>query len=521
MTGPAIREEGDGRIRVSLRPIGADCEIARGAALHEVLFPHGVEFPCGGHGQCRGCRVRVLEGSLPITAADRERLSDAEIDAGWRLACRAIATEDLALEVAQWEAEVLGDDGAFEFEPRPGVGIAIDLGTTTIVAQSVDLRTAEVLGVRTALNPQGRYGADLMSRIHFALMEDGEDLLRELVRETVGELTAELASAIPADRGDLRDIVLVGNTAMHHMFCGISVEPLSRYPFVTERDGLEVFRATSQLGWRTGDRDPRVRFLPCLGSFVGSDVLAGILATGLDRCPTPSALIDLGTNGEIVVAEGGDNGELTCASTAAGPAFEGARITMGMRAATGAVAEVTPRDDGGIDVGVLGGGRPTGLCGSGLVDAVAAGLDLGTIDASGRFTSTDMSSWTLLGSVELTQRDVRELQLAKAAIAAGVRLLTARAGIGPETLESCWLAGAFGNSIRRASARRIGLIEARPRHVTSTGNAALRGAKMALFSTGADDLWRRIESIQERCEHVELSADERFHDVYVEAMYFP
>jgi uncharacterized 2Fe-2S/4Fe-4S cluster protein (DUF4445 family) len=458
----------------------------------------------------QGLPVRVIAGELPVTPEDERRLSLEEIAAGWRLSCRARPTADLTLELAQWEAPILSDDTAVAFVPHDGVGVAVDLGTTTIVAQLLDLRTGHVLGVRTALNAQAQHGGDIMSRIEFALGDGGGGLLTRLVRGQIGGLIEELLPLAPAG-GALTNVVVVGNTAMHHLFGGVSVAPLAHHPFEPTDDGLKTF-AAAELGW-TAAGDARVHFLPCLGGFVGSDILAGILATGLHESERPGVLVDLGTNGEIVV---GNRDRLLCASTAAGPAFEGARISQGMRAATGAVSAVTLRD-GAFQVQVLGGGEPRGICGSGLVDAVACGLELGRVNPAGRIAGS--AELPVLDPVRLTQRDIRELQLAKGAIAAGIRLLIERWGARPEELTRVWLAGAFGNYISRASARRIGLIDFPMEQVEPAGNTALRGAKLALF--GLPEAGAAFSALRARTRHVPLNDDPQFHDVYVDAMGFP
>ena len=437
--------------RIELLPLGKTLLIETGTPLQDVLFARGVEFPCGGHGRCRGCKIKVLHGVLPPTADEQRVLSEAELAAGWRLACRTKAAPDMKIELAQWEAPILADHSVFNFTPQDGLGVAVDLGTTTLAGQLLDLRTGQVLAVRTALNVQAKHGADVMSRIEFALADSGLNVLRDLVRDQIESIIQELLSSADGHAGELRNIVIVGNTAMHHLFCGIHPGPLAQTPFEPEDDGLKIFRAT-ELGWKLAGA-PLVQFLPCLGGFVGSDILAGILATKLHECSQLSVLLDLGTNGEIVV---GNRERLVCASTAAGPAFEGARISMGMRAATGAISEVSVQG-GQLHCHVLGHATPRGLCGSGLVDAVASSLELGWIKPSGRLAQGN--SLVLSPPVTLSQADIRELQLAKGAIAAGVRMLVKTWGATPVDVERVYLAGAFGNYINRASARRIGLID--------------------------------------------------------------
>jgi uncharacterized 2Fe-2S/4Fe-4S cluster protein (DUF4445 family) len=518
-------------VRIELLPLGRTLTVERGTPLEDVLFAQGVEFPCGGRGRCKGCRVRVIEGSLPVTPDEERLLARSAIADGWRLACRAQAGGDLKIELAQWEAAILSDNSAFAFTPQDGLGVAVDVGTTTLVAQLLDLSTGHVLGVRTALNAQAQHGADIMSRIEFATHGGGQAKLEKLTREQIGRLVAELVAAAEVDDTDLKSVLLVGNTVMHHCFCGRSLEPLSRHPFEPDHDGLETFQADA-LGWdfsKTTARsahslvradsavrapNPVVRFLPCLGGFVGSDILAGVLATRLHESEALVALVDLGTNGEIVV---GSRERLLCASTAAGPAFEGARISMGMRAATGAISEVRLNGDGQLHCRVLGNVAPRGICGSGLVDAVATGLELGRIESSGRLAKGN--PFPLAPPVTLTQGDIRELQLAKGAIAAGLRLLVQQWGASLCDLSCIHLAGAFGNYINRASARRIGLLDFPPEKVLPAGNTALLGAKLALFRLHEQDASYR--ELRRQIQPVPLNEDPQFQDVFAAELRFP
>ncbi len=511
---------------LELLPLGKVLSVERGACLQDVLFAHGVEFPCGGRGRCKGCRIKVLEGSLPVTEEDRQRLSAGELAEGWRLACQARAGGDLKIELAQWEAAILTDDSSFAFTPQSGLGIAVDVGTTTVVAQLLDLATGRVLAVRAELNAQARHGADIMSRVEFAMADRAGRVLEREIRQQIGRLLGELLVAAGSGGGvppgapggspcrqvneasRLKRVLLVGNTVMHHLFCGIDLEPLSHYPFEPVSPGPRVFRA-EELGWELPG-DPAVWFLPCLGGFVGSYILAGLLATRLYEAERPGALIDLGTNGEIVV---GNRERLLCASTAAGPAFEGARISQGMRAATGAISEVR-LECGRLRCRVLGHGEARGICGSGLVDAVAAGLDLGAIRATGRLAKGE--SFPITPSVSLTQHDIRELQLAKGAIAAGLRLLLEQWGIAPDQLERVFVAGAFGNYINYASARRIGMLKLPPEKVQPAGNTALLGAKLALFDASTHN--GAYPLLLNKIRHVALNEDPNFQDAFVEEM---
>ncbi len=506
-------------VQIELFPHGAKFSLECGSPLQDALFAHGVEFPCGGRGLCKGCKIKVLAGSLPITPEDQQRLSPAELAGGWRLACQARAADGLRIELGQWEAPILTDNTRFAFTPQKDWGVAVDVGTTTIVAQLLDLENGEVLAVSTALNAQARHGADIMSRVEFAVTEGGQPLLQQLIREQIGEMIRELVSEAVLEQPPeptpaakpIQQVVLVGNTVMHHLFCGVTVEPLSHYPFEPASTELQRFSAVA-LGW-TLPENAQVCFLPCMGGFVGSDILAGVLATRLHEAESLTALIDLGTNAEIVI---GNRERMLCASTAAGPAFEGARISMGMRAATGAISEVHLENDQ-LRCHVLGGTAPRGICGSGLVDAVAASLELNRIKPNGRLANGE--SLSLANPVSLTQWDIRELQLAKGAIAAGVELLLQQWPATRAEVKVLHLAGAFGNYIRQSSARRIGLLNFSPGQISAAGNTALLGAKLALFSV--NEHGKTFPGLLRKVKHVSLHEDPQFQETYAEHMGFP
>jgi uncharacterized 2Fe-2S/4Fe-4S cluster protein (DUF4445 family) len=308
----------------------------------------------------------------------------------------------------------------------------------------------------------------------------------------------------------LESIVLVGNTVMHHLFSGINAEPLSHYPFESPAPGLQTF-SCSALGWDLPG-NPAIYFLPCLGGFVGSDILAGVLATRLNESDSPAMLIDLGTNGEIVL---GNRERLLCAATAAGPAFEGARISMGMRAAAGAISQVQVVDNK-MQCHVLGNSLPRGICGSGLVDAAAAGLELGWLLPNGRLA--DNQPVMLIPPVTINQLDIRQLQLAKGAIAAGIRLLLQAWGPIATPNIPVFLAGAFGNYIDQGNARRIGLLHFPPESIRAAGNTALLGAKLALFNLPNQDI--AYPRLIEKTTHISLSENEGFQEAYIEEMTF-
>jgi uncharacterized 2Fe-2S/4Fe-4S cluster protein (DUF4445 family) len=487
-------------ISVRLSPADVSFEAERGRPLRGPLALHGVDLPCGGAAACGGCRIRVLAGTLTPTVVDRQSLTARELAEGWRLACKARAESDVVLEVQHRTIPVLADDRPIPAGRRRGLGIAVDVGSTTIAAQLIDLANGAVLGVRTALNPQVAEGADVMSRVRFAL---NSRALTERIRTFLGAMLGDLAGR---NAGRVVEVALVGNTVMHHLFCGIDVAPLSHAPFASSCLGEQRFSAGA-LHWALPN-ETIVRFLPCLGGFVGSDILAGIVAVDLGRDQGLRALVDLGTNGEIAV---GNRDRILVASTAAGTAFEAGAIRQGMRAATGAISRVDV-EGSELRCTVLGGGDPIGICGSGVIDAVAVGLETGAINAKGRIV-TGSRRFPLANGIELVQADIRELQLAKGAIAAGLHILLRQWGASADDLRTLYLSGAFGNDVRPRSAIRIGLLEVPPDRVVVSGNTALHGTKMLLCADEAP----RLAAI----DHVMLAADGRFEEAFVAKMSFP
>jgi uncharacterized 2Fe-2S/4Fe-4S cluster protein (DUF4445 family) len=487
-------------VRIRLEPLGIEIDAARGTPLSDVLSAQAFEFPCGGVGTCKGCGVCLIAGSLPVTENDSEAFSPEELARGWRLACQARAMCPLVLECGQWCMDVLLDETVMRGSGKFGLGIAIDLGTTTIAAQMVELRTGEVVAVETDLNPQSTYGSDVMSRIHAAI--SGVNLTGT-IRTTLGGIVERLAGR---RTGEITEIVLVGNTVMHHLFSGLDVGPLAHVPFTSLHLGEQQF-STKDLRWKLPEHCS-IRFMRCIGGFVGSDILAGIIASGMTEREDLIALIDLGTNGEIAI---GNRHGVVCASTAAGPAFEAGAIRMGMRAASGAIAHVSLADTT-LHASVIGHTAPRGICGSGLVDAVAAGLERAAILPSGRIADGS-KMFPVVDPVVLYQADIRELQLAKAAISSGFRLLLRRIGADLNDVKQVYLAGAFGNYVQAKSAIRIGLIEVPQERIEAAGNTALRGAKHLLLATR--------EPVLPRIEHVSLAAAPQFQDEFASCMAFP
>lgn len=508
------------KITITLQPLGKMVQVNRGTPLIDVLHDFGVEFPCGGKGTCGRCKVKLLQGELETGPEQRTRLEKLQLSDEWRLACFCKAESDITLEVAQFENIILADNTTFEFSPKKGFGIAVDLGTTTVVVQLVDLQTGHVLDSVSDVNPQAKFGGDLISRIQSCLGGNQQEL-QNLIRTKIGEMINSILQNHPEA---VSEIVLVGNTAMHHIFSGLNVQPLSFYPFESPHLGVQQFTSDS-LSWQVSG-NPGVRFFPSIGSFVGSDILAGIAATKMVERNEFTVLIDLGTNGEIVV---GNREKILCASTAAGPAFEGAKISRGMRATTGAISsvEASPNpskrgelrgqsdknpDAGKFSCKVIGNAKAQGICGSGLIDIMAVLLEQGQLEMFGELVSGE-EQVELSNGVVLTQQDIREFQLAKAAIAAGLQILLNKLEITFADVDKIFIAGGFGNFLNLKNVIRTGLIEAEEEKIVKFGNTALIGAKLFLFENE-----KFVQNILSKTAHVNLEGDPNFQDIYVGKM---
>jgi uncharacterized 2Fe-2S/4Fe-4S cluster protein (DUF4445 family) len=267
------------KVSITLLPLNQSFEVAKESQLHDILFSYGVEFPCGGHARCRGCRIRIKEGHLSITDSQKNILDDKELNEGWRLACEGRVQDDLIIELDQWKSDVLSDDSDFQFSPMHGFGVAIDLGTTTLAAQLVNRETGEVLAVETAINPQAKYGSDIMTRIDAASRLVKQNEMQLLIRSKINDMIIDLFHSSNENISRLKRIIIVGNAVMHNIFCGIDVEPMGYHPFEPVSNDLELY-TPSELRWDLNE-DVTIEFLPGVGSFIGSDILIGVWAKNI------------------------------------------------------------------------------------------------------------------------------------------------------------------------------------------------------------------------------------------------
>lgn len=477
--------------------------------------------------------VQVPEGTIEEPLGDRERL------------CQALGVEAVPLSVLNSLPEACrADRGSVAAllesgrvvdirpgcQPQPIFGLAVDIGTTTVVAYLVDLVTGRQLQAASMMNPQKSYGDDVISRIDYA-SQSAEALgsLRDRIVAGINELIGRVCQLEGVSANQIYRAVLVGNTVMIHLLAGVSPLYIARSPFIPAFTGA-LCMSPQEAGLRISPT-ARIYTLPNVASYVGADIVASVMASGMDRGDELTLMVDIGTNGEMVL---GNRGRMLACSTAAGPALEGAHISCGMGGVTGAISSVKRQGDS-ICCGVIGQERARGLCGSGLVDAVAMLLEAGALDETGRLDPDEgPEAWACRFSCEgrntlfrltegepavtLSQKDIREVQLAKGAIAAGIEVLARAYGVQVGDIQRVCLAGGFGNYIDRANACRIGLLPAiLMDRIEGIGNGAGAGARMALLSEKEQ---ARAGRLAGQIQYIELSAVKEFQDLFMDKMLF-
>lgn len=562
-----------------------EIEMEDGASVLEAEIRAGLrpDAPCGGLGKCgkclvkingevvKACQVRISEGEtcvvetldragsekiltdgfnrevvfepgLRMVQVELEKARPGEKRSDWQRLLDELAEMDSDVEPERMEVDLklAGElygmrrdsdewyviySGRRILEMRKQAGrrclAAFDIGTTTIAGYLLDSEDGRMLAVESRMNPQAQYGADVIMRANYAL-EHGTDVLSRCIREAVNEMLGVLAGDAGISREDIFQVCIVGNTCMHHLFLGISPASLVHAPYtpaVSERlvlnagdYGLDVQRKAELI------------MLPDIAGYVGADTCGCLLALRQDQKDEISLMIDIGTNGEMVL---GNRNRLVTCSTAAGPAFEGAKIECGMRGAAGAVDHVK-YENGKWDYTTVGNQPAVGLCGSGLIDLVAGLLDAGMLDENGALSSGQEKQGVFMlvpleqagneRGVYLTQKDIGEVQLAKAAIAAGIQMLMKRLGITEEEICSVYIAGAFGNYMDPVSAGKIGLLPAAlVKKVKPVGNAAGEGAKIALVN---EREMLEMDELVGKIDFVELAASGDFQDYFIDELGF-
>ena len=530
------------------------------------------DAPCGGQGTCGKCLVDVLDGSTYKTVRACQTIVDRDMTfrirggesyhllesgAGRSFALDpAVKWGEIQVEkckfgesTSDWErlkaalsAQFAKDPGCISADLQTIAGLhktlednnyslmavmynnellalgkvnkpyvaAIDIGTTSVVCYLLDIETGQELSHASTLNPQAQYGADVISRAEAAIAGQGDELAA-LIRNEISSLLEKAADEYGIKPEDIYMVSIVGNTCMHHLFLDISPESLVHAPY-NPTISEEMILDASELGIRINPKG-KIQLLPNIAGFVGADTAGVLLATDFDKLEELSLAIDIGTNGEMVM---GNKDRMIACSTAAGPAFEGAKIEMGMRGRAGAIDHVFTAENGDISCSVIDDAEPEGICGSGLLDAVSALLLTERMSESGKLEDGDR--FFLKGNVYISQKDIREVQLAKGAIAAGIELMAKHLGIRIDDIKNVMIAGAFGNYMDPHSACVIGMIPAELEdRITMIGNAAGEGAKIAALNF---DEYRRAEEITRKVEFLELATSPDFQDTFVDHLMF-
>jgi uncharacterized 2Fe-2S/4Fe-4S cluster protein (DUF4445 family) len=486
--------------------------------------------------------VRIEKGSAgPPTAGERKKLSREELESGWRLACQTRPVGDLVVYLPSVRG--LTSTPAFKEELLAGVipdgrirqeggrlGVAVDLGTTKIAGYLVDLRDGRILDSCAVANPQDVYGDDVISRITYAMgSDDGESKLQKEAVAAIDGLIKKLCLAADCDPGMISRVSICGNTAMHHLLLGLPVGQLARAPYLPWTKDPVNMRA-GKMGLKSAG-EAHVYLLPNIGGYVGGDHVAVLTATDAVNLKAATLIVDIGTNTEISLACAGCITSVSCAS---GPAFEGGHIEYGMKASAGAIDKIVIKD-GRVRFRTIGGHLPVGICGSGMLDAVAQMSAAGLLDTGGRMQKEQPLVRLRRGQPEvliagrersangedivITQGDIRELQLAKAAIRTGIDVLLETAGMAADDVKRVIIAGTFGNYIDIKSAVRVGMLPDLPlRRFSQVGNAAGAGACMALVSSAAR---KKAEAMAAGVKYLELADRPDFMQVFVRALGIP
>lgn len=490
---------------IKFLPSGKEIEMSKGTTVLQAEQAAGIgqDAPCGGHGRCGKCKVWINGKET--------------------LACRTKIQEDMTVvtEETLWKTEILstGMDSGVKVQPvKEGTcHISVDIGTTTVVAYLLDGENGEILGTQSMLNPQFPYGADVISRIQAAL---GGNLpvLSQMIREGVWSLIQKLCEEHGLSPEMIGTMAVVANPAMQQLFLEQSPENLAKPPF------SPIFTAPQVLS--LADYFPvggagKLLVVPDIAGYVGADTMGCILATGMYQDPELTLMIDIGTNGEMVL---GNCEKMVACSTAAGPALEGGRIHCGMRGSQGAIDHVWLNEKEKLDFSVIGDGEEKGICGSGLIDAIAAMLDLGIVNKRGRIQKDYRGEgkeriYDLTEHVFLNQEDIREVQMAKGAIAAGITLMQKELNVEIEDISQVILCGAFGNYMDPKSACRIGLL---PKEVLGKIKAGGNGAGMGSRMMALDQkLFFYTEELLKEIKPIELASFPEFQRIYAANMLFP
>lgn len=491
----------------------------RNKTILEILRESGIFLTavCAGKGTCGKCKVQVIEGEVPVSKQDLDIFTAKEIGEGYRLACRAYLISDCVIKIENTEEEsffVLADQKEAEDSADikdPAYGIAADIGTTTVAMQLVELETGKIIDVFTSINKQRAYGADVISRIEASnngKKEELKEAVCEIIREGILKLSQE--GKIKVSR-----MVIGANTTMVHLLMGYSCETLGVYPFTPVHTDTIHTNAGELLGLENQSWD--IIIYPGISTYVGGDITAGLFELDFLQKDKVSVFIDLGTNGEMAI---GNKEKILVTSTAAGPAFEGGNIVCGTGSIPGAISKVEFQDGKFISE-TIGRETPKGICGTGVIDTIYELVKEKIVDETGLMDEDYFEDGIVLSeenNIRFYQKDVRELQLAKSAVRAGLETLILRFGVTYEDIDFIYVAGGFGCKMDIRKAIGIGLLpEECGKKIVAVGNTCLKGSVKYLLKKEAENDTERIKDI---AEEINLSTDKAFQDLYMEHMYF-
>lgn len=512
---------------ITLLPMNKKIKADSTVNLMEVLIEQGIylENVCGGNGTCGKCLVMVTKGNRKddISTEEKEIIGEEMLLKGYRLACKFKIKEDTCIIVdkkyLKKNTEKITDRGITR-EDKGVYGVAFDIGSTTVEGAVYNLITGEELMRKSSENPQRVYGSDIVSRLAYCRVhENGLSVLNRLIIQCCNNIIAELCKTCEISTYNrIKKITVAGNTVMSHIFANRRIEGLFSYPFKYGFEGKFIFSA-EKLGL-LASKEASAVIIPSIKGYVGADVLCGILISGMNRKNEINMLIDVGTNGEIVLSA---NGKITVCSTAAGPAFEGAGISQGMRADTGAIKSAIWKENG-LKVEVIGNGKAEGIAGSAVIDVIREFLRHSKIDETGRILdSKDLKLLVKKNSdgscVYITQNDIRQVQLAKAAIKAGVEEILEVCNVDKSELDNLYIAGVFGNSLNLDNAMEIGFFpKISKEKAVFLGNSSLSGAAKILLEN--DSFLESAQCLAEETEHLELALSKGFQKKFLESINF-
>ncbi len=496
----------------------------KGTRLLEALQKHNIFLPvyCGSIGACGKCRIRLMKGSLPITKEDRLIFSKKELEKGMRLACKAIVDENIEILIEKQEEGLLavaeGNENNQKLDIKQAYqqtefGIAVDIGTTTLAFSLVNMHKGTVVSSETKVNSQRNYGADVISRIQ-ASNQGKKAELSECIKQDIQSGVKQMVRQNLSDGEKVSHIVIAGNTVMLHLLRGYSCQGFCKYPFAPQTLDLEELEFESVFGM--GDskvQQAKVTLLPGISAFVGADITAGLLACHLPKEGRKALFLDLGTNGEMALCDGN---ELFVASAAAGPVFEGGAVLWGTGSIPGAISNVKMIQNE-CNIQTIGEKPPIGICGTGVIEATAELLLSGLVDSGGKLSEPYFKTGYPLAKtpsgerIVFTQKDIREIQMAKSAVRSGIEILMLRMGVYLDEIDSVYLAGGFGYYLDVAKAAEIGIL---PKEwilrTKAVGNTALSGALSYLANQDKKSLYK----ITKHAKEISLANDELFQEYY-------